>query len=103
MSSGRSIRRRRPGSSRDIVDRDRRRVAGLADAFGHVVLVDALQRLLAGRVERRHDDVVGLAEAGAEIAEQVVHARIAVRLEHGDDAPRAPARAAASTAAISAG
>ena len=44
------------------------------------------QRLLAGRVERRHDDVVGLAEAGAEVAEQVVHARIAVRLEHGDDA-----------------
>ena len=75
-----------PRQLADVIDGDGRRVPRLADAFRHVVLVDALQRLLAGRVERANDDVVGLVEAGAELAEEVVHARIAVRLEHGDDA-----------------
>ena len=42
---------------------------------------------LARRVERRDDDAVGILEAGGELGEQVAHARVAVRLDHGDDAP----------------
>ena len=51
------------------------------------MVVDAVDRRLAGRIERRHDDAVGVAEAGAELAEEIVHARIAVRLEHSDEPP----------------
>ena len=75
-----------------------------ADALGDVAVIDAVDGRLAGRVERRHDDAVGVAEAGAELAEEIVHARVAMRLDDGDDAARARrGRAAASTAAISAG
>ena len=35
---------------------------------------------------RRDDDAVGILEAGGEIVEQVAHARVAMRLDHGDDA-----------------
>src|SRR6185312_1300975 len=67
------------------VDGHDRRVPSGADALRHVMLIDALDRLLAGRIERCHDDAVGIAEAGAEIAEEIMDARVAVRLKHGDD------------------
>ena len=35
---------------------------------------------------RRDDDAVGILEAGGELVEQVAHARVAMRLDHGDDA-----------------
>ena len=36
-------------------------------------------------IDRRHDHGVGIVEAGAELVEQVAQARIAVRLDDGDD------------------
>ena len=69
-----------------------------------VVAVDALDRLLAGRIDRRDDHGVGIVEAGAELLEQIGQPRVAVRLHHGDDlALGAICRAALSTAAISTG
>ena len=58
---------------------------------GHVI--DAVDRQLACGIERRDDDAVGVLEAGGELGEQIAHARVAVRLDDGDDAPsRAGAR-----------
>ena len=71
------------------VDRRHGAVARGADASASDVLVDAVDRQLARRVERRDDDAVGVLEAGGELAEEVAHARVAVRLDHGDDAARA--------------
>ena len=59
---------------------------GPSNAFCHRVLVDAIDRLLASRVERRHDDAVGIAEARAEIVKEIAHTCIAVRLKHRDQA-----------------
>ena len=87
MSPARTWRRSSGARSRTLSIGHGRRVPGGADALGHVMLIDALDRLLAGRIERCHDDAVGIAEAGAELAEEIVHARVAMRLEHGDDAP----------------
>ena len=62
-------------------------MAGGADRLGQRGMVDAVDRQLARRIERRDDDAVGILEAGGELAEQVAHARVAMRLDHGDDAP----------------
>ena len=48
---------------------------------------------LARGIDRRDDDGVGVVEAGGEIVEQVVEARVAVRLHHGDDIALAPTAA----------
>ena len=61
-------------------------VAGGADGLGQRSMVDAVDRRLAGRIERRDDHLVGILEAGGELAEQVAHARVAMRLDQGDDA-----------------
>ena len=63
-----------------------------------------LDRLLAGRIDRRHDDRVGIVEAGGELVEQVAQAGEAMRLGDGDDrGPCMASRAAFSTALISTG
>ena len=68
-------------------------VPGGADRLGQRAVVDALDRQLARRIERRDDDAVGVLEAGGELVEQVAHARVAMRLHHRDHAPaRAGAR-----------
>ena len=48
------------------------------------IAVGAGDGLLAGRIDRRDDDKVGVVEAGAELLEQIVQPRIAVRLHHRD-------------------
>ena len=65
---------------------------GPANTFGHRMLVNAVDRLLTGGIKRRHNNTVGIAETGAEIAKEIAYARIPVRLKHGD-------QPAASTAA----
>ena len=90
--------RRRP------VDVARVAMAAGADALRQRLRIDAVDRILAGRIDRRHDDRVGIVEAGGELVEQVVQAREAVRLGDGDDAALGRAsRAAFSTALISTG
>ncbi len=76
-----------------IVDQGHGRMAGGADAFGQRLLVDAVDGRFTSRVHGRDYDIVGCREAGGEITEQVAHARVAMRLDHGDDtAPGAGAR-----------
>ena len=48
--------------------------------------LDALDRRLAGGVDRRHQHRVGVVEAGAEILEQAGEAGVAMRLHDGDHA-----------------
>ena len=73
-------------------------------ALDQRVAVDALDRRFAGRIDRRDDHRVGVVEAGAELVEEIVQPRVAVRLDDGDDAALgATERAAFSTAAISTG
>ena len=103
MSPGGREALERRGDLALAVDRRDGAVAGGADGLGQSDMIDAVDRQLARRVERRDDDAVGVLEAGGELAEEIAHARVAVRLDDGDDAPRAPARAAFSTAAISTG
>ncbi len=67
------------------------------------VAVDAVDRLLAGRVDVGDDHGVGVVEAGGEVVEQRLQPGVAVRLHHGDHLARVEARAARSTAAISTG
>ena len=55
--------------------------------------IDAVDRVFAGRIDRRHHDRVGIVEAGGEIVEQVVQPREAVRLGDRDDAALAWRRA----------
>src|SRR5438105_5527677 len=67
-------------------DRHHGGVARLTNRLGQGHVVHAVDRHLACRVERRDDDAVGVLEAGGELAEEVAHARVAVRLDDGDDA-----------------
>ena len=50
------------------------------------VAVDAGDRHFAGRIDRRDERNVGVVEAGGEFVEQGLQPRVAVRLDHGDDA-----------------
>ena len=54
-------------------------------AFGQRIAVDAFDRLLARRIDRRDDRDVGIVQAGAELLEQIAQARVAMRLHDGDD------------------
>ena len=49
--------------------------------------IDAFDRLLARRVDRRGIDHVGIVECAFEVIHVIAQAREAVRLDHGDDAP----------------
>ena len=77
-------------------------VAARLQAGDQRVAVDALDRRLAGGIDRRHRPV-GIVEGGAELLHQVAQPGEAVRLDHGDDPALPPSRAAASTARISTG
>ena len=70
-----------------LLERHHVAVAARLEAGDEAVAVGARDRLLAGRVDRRDDDRVGIVEAGAELVEQGREARVAVRLHHGDDLP----------------
>src|SRR5262245_65602037 len=61
-------------------------MAGRADGPGQRRVIDAFDRWLAGGIERREDDAVGILEAAGELLEEIAHARVAVRLHDGDDA-----------------
>ena len=83
---------------------DRVTVAVRGDRRRERILVDALDRRLAGRIDVGDDHAVGVVEAGGESVEQRSEPRIAVRLHDRDHlAAVAAARAALSTAAISTG
>ena len=49
-------------------------------------MINALDRALACRVQRAGDDVIGILKASRELAEQIAHPRVAMRLDNGDDA-----------------
>ena len=69
-------------------------------------VIDARQRLLTGRIDRRDIGNIGIVKAGLECVHQVIEARIAVRLGDCDylaSVPATASRAAASTARISTG
>ena len=76
-----------------------------AQAFGQRLGIDALDRLLARRIDRSDEHDVGIVEGVLEVVHQIVQPRVAVRLHDRDDAaPSARAsRAADSTARISTG
>ena len=74
-----------------------------AQAEHEMIAIDAWDRRLAGRIDFRDDDGVGVVEAGAELLEQRLQPREAMRLHHGDDLAVGGSRAAFSTAAISTG
>ena len=50
-----------------------------------MIAVDAFDRRLAGRIDFGHDHRIGIVEAGAELLEQRLQPREAMRLHHGDD------------------
>ncbi len=56
-----------------------------AHAFGQGVAVEAVDRRFASGIDVGDDDRVGVVEADAELLKQVAQARVAVRLDHGDD------------------
>ena len=56
-----------------------------ADALGQRIAVDALDGLFPGRIDVGDDHRIGVAHAGRELFHQVAQARVAVRLDHGDD------------------
>ena len=55
-----------------------------ADALHQRFRIHALDRILASRIDRRDHHRVGVVETGRKITEQVVQARVAVRLRDGD-------------------
>ena len=63
-------------------------VAAGADAVDELFRVDAVDRVLAGGIDRRHDDRIGIVEAGGEFVEQIAQARETMRLGDRDDAAR---------------
>src|SRR5438132_372478 len=81
--SGEALERR--GDLALAADRHHGGMARLTNRLGQGHVVHAIDRHLASRVERRDDDAVGVLEAGGELAEEIAHARVAVRLEDGDD------------------
>ena len=76
-----------------LVDVARVAMAAGADAMHQRFRVDAVDRLLAGRIDRRTIDGVGVVEAGGEFVEEIVQAGVAVRLGNRDDAALAERRA----------
>src|ERR1700682_1625971 len=62
------------------VERDHIAMAARAQSLYQRVAVDTGNRRLAGGIDRRDDDVIGVVEAGAELLEQVAQACVAVRL-----------------------
>src|SRR3954462_11683751 len=50
-----------------------------------VIAIDARYRRLAGRIDFRDHDRVGIVEAGAKLLEQLTQPGEAMRLYHGDD------------------
>ena len=60
-------------------------MAARAQAGDQMIAVDALDRRFAGRIDIGDDHRVGIVEAGAELLEQRLQPRVAVRLHHGDD------------------
>src|SRR5215212_6526828 len=75
-----------PGEVLAALQRHGVAVPARLEPFDEAVAIGARDRLLAGGIDRRHDDGVRIVEAGAELVEQ-----------------RVEARAALSTAAISTG
>jgi len=61
-------------------------MAVTAEARGKFIAVDAGDRRLAGGIDRGDEHDIGVVEAGRELVEQRLKARIAMRLDHGDDA-----------------
>ena len=75
------------------VDVARVAMAAGADARHQRLRGDAVDRLLAGRIDRRHHHRVGIVEAGGEFVEQIAQPGEAVRLGDRDDAALGGARA----------
>ena len=59
-------------------------MAARAHALHQMIAVDILDRRLAGRIDVGHDHGVGVVEAGAELLEQFLQPRVAMRLHHRD-------------------
>jgi hypothetical protein len=74
-----------------------------AQALDQRLGIDALDRLLAGRIDRRDEHHVGVVEGVLEVVHQRLQPGVAVRLDDRDHPPSAPSRAADSTARISTG
>ncbi len=88
---------RRLGSGENVA------VAARAQALDERVAVDASIGGSPAAIDVGDDHDVGVVEAGAELLEQVLQPRVAVRLHDRDHPPLAAPRAARSTAAISTG
>ena len=72
------------------IDRAGVAVAAELQPFDQSIAIDARDWRLSGGVDRGDQDRIGIVEAGAELVEQVAKARVAVRLDDGDDTPLAP-------------
>src|SRR6266700_288822 len=68
-----------------LCERDHLAMTMRAQAEHEVIAIDAFDRRLAGRIDLRDDDRIGVVEAGAELLEQRLQTGIAMRLHHGDD------------------
>ena len=79
-------------------------MAALLQPLDQSLVVDALDRLLAGGIDRRDQHDVGVVERALELGHQIVQPGVAVRLDDRDHPPLARPRAPpTSTAAISTG
>src|SRR6185369_15578670 len=67
------------------IDGLHRSVSVRPDAIRERAVVDACNRTFARRIERRDDDVIGVFEARRKLLEEIADARIAIRLDDGDD------------------
>src|SRR5690606_20470541 len=67
------------------VEHARVAMAASADARDELLMRDTWHGLLASGVNRRDQHRIGVIEAGGEVVEEIVQARIAVRLDDRDD------------------
>ena len=73
--------------------RARRAMAALLQPLDQGLGIDALDRRLAGGIDRRDEDDVGIVEGALELVHQIVQPGVAVRLDDRDHPPlRALAR-----------
>ena len=92
-----------PGEFLRAIERNDLPVPARAQAGDEGVAVDAGDRRFACGIDRRDHYRIRIVEAGAELLEQRLQARVAMRLHDGDDLVRVDSRAAFNTAAISTG
>ena len=85
---------RSPGAARsrsaraqiiEVADRPNHAVAVGAQSFDQSLRIHAFDRLLARRIDRRHEHDVGVVEGVLEVLHQIVEPRETMRLHHRDD------------------